>query len=318
MTFDASQYTDDNRITLLRGRKNPVDPMLPYGWMTEKERTRSGKIEETGIIFLTNRECPFRCLMCDLWKNTTDQKIPKGAIAAQIRYALDRMPSLRHIKLYNSGSFFDLGAIPEDDYPEIAYMLRDFETVIVESHPAFINRRAKEFRTMLLPELEVAIGLETASDEHLRCINKKMTTADFSKSVAFLNAEGISARAFILLRPPFMTEEEGLAMAFKSLEFAFETGVECCTIIPVRVGNGIMDDLLSKGDFTPPKLSSLEKALEYGIGLNKGRVFADTWDLGLFSDCESCFTKRVDRLTQMNLEQQILPGVICSNCSLDK
>ena len=36
----------------------------------------------TAVVFLTNRECPFRCVMCDLWMNTLDETVPRGAIAA--------------------------------------------------------------------------------------------------------------------------------------------------------------------------------------------------------------------------------------------
>ena len=75
----------------------------------EDERTESGEIAPVATILLTNRECPWRCLMCDLWQHTLAGPTPIGAIPAQIDYALAQLPSARAIKLYNSGSFFDLG-----------------------------------------------------------------------------------------------------------------------------------------------------------------------------------------------------------------
>ena len=302
---------DDNHIVFMRGNKNTVDPHIPYGWLVEKERTASGNIEETGIIFLTNRECPFHCLMCDLWKNTTDESVPVGAIPDQIRYALEKMPSLKHIKLYNSGSFFDVRAIPEADYPEIAWLLKDFETVIVECHPRLINEKCLKFRDMLTSNLNIALGLETVNPEILKLLNKQMTLDDFAKASEFLSENKIRSRAFILLRPPLLTEAEGIFWAERSIDFAFSSGIECCTIIPVRAGNGIMDKLMDKGDFNLPEIYSLEKVLEYGIGLKKGRVFADTWDLSLFSKCEKCTKKRTDRLVEMNLNQVIPVEVEC-------
>ena len=86
-------------------------------------------------LFLTNRECPFRCLMCDLWKHTLEETVPVGAIPAQIDFALERLPPAKHIKLYNSGNFFDPQAIPREDYAEIARRVRSFDTLIVENHP---------------------------------------------------------------------------------------------------------------------------------------------------------------------------------------
>jgi len=301
-------------IVSTRGKKNHIDPQKPYSWLVEKERTRSGKIEDTGTIFLSNLECPFRCLMCDLWKNTTNKSVRTGDIPNQIEWALKQMPEVKHLKLYNSGNFFDKKAIPEEDYSQIASLLSDFETVIVESHPKFINKKCLLFKEMLKPELEVAIGLETVHLDVLQKLNKQMTLNDFSKAVRFLAKNGIRSRAFILLRPPFLSESEGIFWANKSIDYAFEVGVQCCTVIPVRAGNGAMDILMKKGDFSFPMLSSLERVLEYGIGLSSGRVFADVWDLELFSDCEKCFDERQRRLMTMNLNQKNVDQVAC-NCT---
>lgn len=294
-----------------RGKKNAVDPNRPYFWLVEKERSVSGKIEDTAIIFLTNKECSFHCLMCDLWKNTTDRSVPAGDIPDQIEWALEQMPEVKHLKLYNSGSFFDERAIPEADYKRIASLISSFETVIVESHPKLINEKCLRFRDMLKPELQVAIGLETVHPEILQKLNKQMTLEDFNNSVSYLTQNGIRSRAFVLLRPPFLSESEGVYWAKRSIDFAFDVGVESCVVIPVRAGNGAMDLLMENGDFSLPNIHSLETVLEYGIELHAGRVFADVWDLGLFSSCKICFDQRVSRLTAMNLSQSLTDRVKC-------
>ncbi|MCF6180899.1 hypothetical protein [Lutibacter sp.] len=301
-------------IVSKRGKKNLVDPQKPYAWLIEKERTSSGNIEDIGIIFLTNKECPFHCLMCDLWKNTTDKSVPIGAIPNQIKWALAKIPKVKHLKLYNSGSFFDKKAIPEEDYEKIASLLSNFETVIVESHPKFINKRCLHFNDLLDAKLEVAIGLETVHPEVIKKLNKQMTLDDFKNSVAFLSKNNIKSRAFILLRPPFLSENEGVYWAKKSIDFAFETGIESCTIIPIRAGNGAMDFLQKKGDFSVPTIQSLENVLEYGVNQNKGNVFADVWDLQLFSNCDTCLNERIERITNININQRVIEKVTCS-CS---
>jgi radical SAM enzyme (TIGR01210 family) len=302
----------DQWIVSVRGSKNPVDKRKPYAWLAEKERTVDGKIEDTAIIFLTNSECPFHCLMCDLWKNTTNGPSPAGAIPDQIAWALEHLPEARHLKLYNSGSFFDERAIPESDYKRIASIIDHFETVIVESHPRLINEKCLRLRDMIKPDLQVAMGLETIHPEILPLLNKKMTLADFSESVRYLKEHNILSRAFILLKPPFLSESEGIYWAQRSIDFAFDCEVECCTIIPVRPGNGATDKLQEQGFFMPPDIHSLETVLEYGIRMNKGRVFADVWDLGLFSACNKCLDVRTNRLIQMNLKQEIVEKVECS------
>ncbi|MBS1232019.1 MAG: Radical superfamily protein, partial [Bacteroidetes bacterium] len=172
MNEDPGLNIDDRWILSKRGEKNAVNPRKPYAWLVEKERTASGIIEDTAIIFLTNRECPFHCLMCDLWKNTTDVSVPAGAVPEQIEWALKQLPEARNLKLYNSGSFFDERAIPEEDYTSIASLVKNFETVIVESHPRLINEKCLIFRDMLKPDLQIALGLETVHTEVLRKLNK--------------------------------------------------------------------------------------------------------------------------------------------------
>jgi radical SAM enzyme (TIGR01210 family) len=299
-------------IVSCRGKKNRVDPRKPYAWLVEKERTSSGTIEDIATIFLTNRECPFHCLMCDLWKNTSNRSVPDGAIPDQIEWALNHMPEIKHLKLYNSGSFFDKKAIPEKDYQKIASLLNNFKTVIVESHPLFINEECLRFRDMIKPDLQIAIGLETVNTEILKKLHKRMTLEDFAESVNFLLNHDIFTRAFILLRPPFLSESEGVFWAERSLDFAFSAGVECCVIIPVRAGNGAMDLLLDEGIFTLPDIRSLEKVLEYGIERQAGRIFADVWDLKLFSKCVKCLDGRSRRLTEMNLSQKLSKRIKCT------
>ncbi len=302
----------DKWIVSCRGDKNIIDPQRPYAWNIEKERTSSGTVEDVATIFLTNRECPFHCLMCDLWKNTTDRSVPEGAIPAQIELALNNMPSTKNLKLYNSGSFFDKKAIPEKDYEKIASLISSYETVIVESHPAFINEDCLRFRDMIKSDLQIAIGLETVNTEILKKLNKRMVLGDFVTSVNFLLEHDIFTRAFILVRPPFVSESEGIFWAERSLDFAFNAGVECCVLIPVRAGNGAMDQLLERGIFSMPDIGSLEMVLEYGIEQQAGRVFADVWDLKLFSKCDRCLDRRIKRLIEMNLEQKYIRSIKCT------
>lgn len=300
-----------NEILQARPPKDIVDVRRPYAFLVEPECSANGLVEDVATIFLTNRECPFRCLMCDLWKNTTDERVPVGAIPEQIDYALARLPPAKHVKLYNSGNFFDHQAIPPEDYEAIAQRLTGFETVIVENHPKLIGDDCLRFRDLIEGELEIAIGLETAHPGVLERLNKQMTVAAVGEAVHLLSAEEIATRAFILLRPPFMSEPEGVEWAIRSIKFAFDAGVSCCSVIPTRDGNGIMEQLRSAGDFAPPSLASLEEVLQAGLEMQRGRVFVDLWDVEKLFDCERCGPARRDRLHKMNLTQQILPFVAC-------
>jgi archaeosine synthase beta-subunit len=298
-------------ILAARGRKNIVDPFQPYAYLVEEERSASGEIVPVATVFLTNRECPFHCLMCDLWRNTTDESVPDGAIPAQIDFALSRLPNARQIKLYNSGNFFDPRAIPRGDYAAIAERVNGFENVIVENHPRLCGEDCLRFRDRLRTELEVALGLETVHPEVLPALNKQMTVEDFDHAATFLLSIGIAVRTFVLLRPPFLSEAQGIAWALRSIEHAFARGAGCCSIIPTRAGNGIMDHLQQRSKFSPPTLRSLETVLARGIQMAAGRVIADLWDAHRFSNCDRCCSARIERLRQMNLTQRIQGEVAC-------
>lgn len=304
----------DREIVAARPPKNTVDPWQPYAFLVEPERTPAGQVEDVATIFLTNRECPFRCVYCDLWKNTTDQRVPIGAIPAQIDYALERLPAAKHVKLYNSGNFFDVHAIPPEDYGAIADRTRRFATVIVENHPKLCGDRCLEFRDLLNGDLEVALGLETANPQILASLNKQMTVDDYQRAAAFLCHRGIRVRTFIMLKLPGMTESEGIEWALRSVDVALAAGSECCSIIPTRTGNGTLDRLAAAGLFSPPALSSLESFFEAALDIarGRGRVFVDLWDAGGPGGCSRCRQPRRDRLSSMNLLQARLPPIRCT------
>src|SRR5437773_9262374 len=196
----------DQWVLARRPFRNAVGPRRPYAFLAEAERAESGEVVSVAAIFLTNRECPWRCLMCDLWTNTLTEPVPEGAIPAQIAYALPRLPPARWVKLYNSGSFFDPKAIPPGDYEEIAKILSGAERVIVESHPALVGNASVAFRDSLKGRLEVALGLETIHPEVLPRLNKRMTLEQFRRAADFLGREGIAVRAFVLVGLPFANE----------------------------------------------------------------------------------------------------------------
>jgi radical SAM enzyme (TIGR01210 family) len=289
---------DDDWIVSRRPARPQHDPWKPQGVLVEKERTRQGAVEDVATIFLTNRECPFRCLMCDLWKYTTQERVPDGAVASQVEQALAGLAGVGHVKLYNAGNFFDAQAIPAGDLPRIGERVADHRTVLVECHPRLVGRRVLEFRDRLRGELQVAMGLETVHPDLLPRLNKRMTLDDFAGAARFLAEHEIPVRAFLLLRPPLLGEDEGLEWAKRGLDWAFAHGVECCVIIPTRAGNGAMEELQSRGLFQPPSLAALEAALVYGLSLGKGRVFADLWDVR--GDAET-----LARLERMNLEGRV-------------
>jgi radical SAM enzyme (TIGR01210 family) len=249
--------------------------------------------------------------MCDLWKNTLSGTVSDGAIPRQISFALRQLPPATCVKLYNSGSFFDPHAIPPTDHQEIADRVADYDRVIVESHPALIGEASLRFRDLLKGKLEVAMGLETVHPVGLEKLNKRLSVSQFAHAASYLREHGIGLRAFVLVHPPFVALDDAVYWDQRSIDFAFQSGADTVSLILTRAGNGAMDRLIESGDFTPPPLDALEAALDYGIRLGRGRVFADLWDLSSSLRCEACASSRINRLRRVNDTQLLLRPPTC-------
>ena len=305
---------DNLEIERLRPSRNTLDPDIPYHFLQEEEPDANGVLQKVNTIFLTGKECSFKCLMCDLWKNTLSGPTQPGAILRQIDHALKRLPAVDVIKLYNSSNFFDPKAIPPADYPGIIERLRSYKRVVVENHPKLCGESCLEFKDQLNGKLEIAMGLETIHPDVLPKLNKQLTPEDFKQAASFLRSNDIDVRAFILLNPPYLTDaRENVEWVIRTVKFAFESGTQCCSIIATRSGNGIMETLAEQGLYTAPSLDTLEEVFETALLLKKGRVFVDTWEIGFLSNCPKCFQARKDRMELMNLHQQVYPRINC-NC----
>jgi hypothetical protein len=244
-----------------------------------------------------------------------------GAIPNQIRFALSELEKDSHdwppreIKLYNNGNFFDSQAIPLEDEPEIAKLVHGFETVIVENHPRLCTNRCIEFQQRITPaQLEIAIGLETSQPRVLESLNKGMTLEDYDRAVERLTGNQIRVRTFILHGTPFIPRHLHADVTTASVNYAFDRGVNCCSLIATRTGNGIMDELLKRGEYEPPTSDSIEKVHSAAIALNRGRVFFDVWDIDRFFSCDLCRGRRVGRIRRMNRSQSIEPVIECEKC----
>ena len=318
----VSAYPSRGRTAWILAQRPPrtagLDPNAPHGAFRERERLSSGAVVDTGVVLLTNRECPWRCLMCDLWKGTTVESVPGGAIPRQVELAVRTWSASGElpvqVKLYNSGSFFDPAAIPPADYAPVARRIAFARNVVVESHPLLVGDRARELRDLLPGTLEVALGLETAHPEVLEKLNKGFDLAQFARAAEFLARERIAMRAFVLVNPPFLDGPSGLEWAVKSAEFAFGCGAAAVTLIPTRMGNGAMERLRESGEFAESTLGMLEGAQRAALALGRGRVFADTWGLEPLSRCPRCFAARRARLRAVNRLQSVIGPVRCEAC----
>jgi radical SAM enzyme (TIGR01210 family) len=324
--YPAAARARDRFVLDRRAARPAHDPWRYQNLIVEDERGADGRSVRTATVFLTGRECPWRCVMCDLWRFTTVTNTPSSAIPAQIALArgVASGEAVRQFKLYNAGSFFDPRAVPEGDYHAIAVELAGLERVIVESHPSLIGPRLDRFLEALdggvgsgiPPSLEVAMGLETAHPAALEQLHKRMTVDDFAEAAARLRERAVALRVFLLIAPPFVPDGEQDAWLLRSIDAAFSCGAAVVSLVPTRAGNGALEALREEGEFRPPGLADIERSADaaHGHVAGRGRLFVDIWDLERFADCAHCRDGRKARLRTMNIEQRVVPKPPCSHC----
>lgn len=327
-TTYPERHADRDRFVLdHRGIRPKHDPWRHHGVLVEDERARSGDVVRAATVFLTGRECPWRCVMCDLWRFTLETDTPPGAIPHQIELAIDELRAARtplptHIKLYNAGSFFDRRAVPTADYDAIAAHLGQFDHVIVESHPALVGSCVDDLLASLaahpgprgVPTLEVAMGLETTNPTALDRLHKRMTMADFASAADELRARGVSLRVFLLVFPPFVPARDQDVWLGRSVDAAFACGASAVSLIPLRLGNGSLEALGPDVAVARPRLKDVERVFDAALSRARGRLFVDLWDLDHIASCPDCLAERRERLARMNCEQCVLPPVACASC----
>jgi len=65
-SYPAAGPARDRFVVERRGPRPNHDPWRYQGLILEDERAATGTIDRLATVFLTGRECPWRCAMCDL------------------------------------------------------------------------------------------------------------------------------------------------------------------------------------------------------------------------------------------------------------
>jgi radical SAM enzyme (TIGR01210 family) len=306
----------DREIRNLRPAKEYVDPYRAHGSLVEDERRPDGTTERTLSVFLAGAECPFTCTFCDLWRWTIDGPTLPGALTRQLESVLQSLdgPAPDRLKIYNASNFFDRRAVPAEDVLGIARLATPFGAVTVESHASTIGPKTLAFARQISGRLEVATGLETIHPVAIAHLNKRLDLSRFDSAAAFLAANGVDLRVFVLLGAPYVGAEESVAWTVRTVAYAVERGAAVVSIIPVRGGNGELERLQALGKFTPPTVAQLEEAVDLCLQLTGAVVTADLWDVERLTPCQGCASERIERLRQINVTGRAQPRIACAVC----
>ncbi|MCJ2555947.1 MAG: archaeosine biosynthesis radical SAM protein RaSEA [Candidatus Thermoplasmatota archaeon] len=288
------------------------DPERFISTWTEQE-VLDGETIECHVIILRTKGCYWSrtsgCSMCGYIDDCAED-VPSEGILTQFGEAMKRHGGQRFLKIYTSGSFLDGDEIGID---AVQRMLTDAlaraDRVLIESRPEFVSRERLEE----LPEpnrIEIAMGLESASDEVLQnSINKKMDFEDFRNACELCRDLGIGVRAYVLVKPPFLTEKEAVMDAAAAARSASGLA-DVVSLNPVNVQrNTLVEYLWNRGEYRPPWLWTVLDVVERSRDTDS-RVVVSTAGAGSrrgAHNCGGCDSAIIDFLREFSLDGSASP-----------
>ena len=258
------------------------DYEIRNGFLNEKRIKRL-------IIYLRSSGCQWMlddpnggCTMCGHISGTTQgEKISAQNYIEQFDKAIDKFDFSESpmVCIYNAGSFLNDNEMPKEARDHILKKVASIDAVkhiIIESRPEYITTStlscAKDITVG--KTLEIGIGVES-SDSYIRevCLNKGFDEHLFANSIEIMNKLNIKALAYILAKPPFLSEKRAINDSIKTIKWAFENGVDVVSLEPVSVQKNTLVHLLYKmGLYRPQWIWSVLEIIKQVHGYGAIRI----------------------------------------------
>jgi radical SAM enzyme (TIGR01210 family) len=249
------------------GSKRMKDPRRSVT-MWREEELLDGKAVKALVAILETRGCSHDrdhggCTMCGYSGDTPQRPPTEEDLLAQVEHVASRREDARWVKLYTSGSMIDPEEVPPPVLEAVVEAFGDADMLTVESRAEHVTTRRVEALGDT-SRREVAIGLESACDTVLTdAVHKGMTLREFQRAAGMVKDSGARLRAYVLLKPPFLTEAEAIEDAVEAASAALEAGADVVSLNPVSVhGDTVVDYLHYRGESEPPWLWSVVRVLE--------------------------------------------------------
>jgi len=234
-----------------------------------QERYGNELLDCLTIIF-KSRGCTWsKCRMCsyrhERYSGHQSPETIADHLRAQLAWVTSQYKSeeYRMVKIFTSGSFFDPAEVPAEFLSDVASRFRG-KLIIAETRPEFVNPDVLSSFIELLDNgtwkipLYCAIGLETASDTiRDKSINKGFSFQDFKRASAVAHTAGTGVKAYLLVKPLFLTEEEAVSDMKRSIRditaYTDMISMNPCTV----QRNTELEYYWKRGAYRPPYLWSV-------------------------------------------------------------
>ncbi len=244
----------------------------PASWRGQ-ERYGNELLDCLTIIFRSGGCTWSQCRMCSYRHERYPGHPSPESIAGHLRSQLAwvtrqyRSEDYQMVKIFTSGSFFDPEEVPVEFLVEVASVFRG-KLIIAETRPEFVDPdilspfiEKLDNGTWKIP-LYCAMGLETSSDTiRDKSINKGFSFEDFRHASAAAHTAGAGVKAYLLLKPLFLTEGEAVADMKRSIRDTLPYA-DMISMNPSTVQrNTEMEYYWKRGAYRPPYLWSILSVL---------------------------------------------------------
>jgi radical SAM enzyme (TIGR01210 family) len=248
-----------------RRRQASWDASRPATVYTTPEMLPDGTPCSAATVILRTKGCHWwwssGCTFCGYFNDTRDD-VTEADLQAQWDWSaakLNGFADVQMVKVYTSGSLLEDREIPVGFQERV---LRECAErglhLIVESRTEQLTQEKLAWATSINADFTVAIGLEAYDDEVLRFhVNKGFSVRSYDRAVANLKEAGLRVKAYLMFKPPFMSEADALDHIVDWIA-AIAKDADEISINPMNIQGGTVIDRLHRArQYRPPWLWSL-------------------------------------------------------------
>lgn len=260
-----------------------VDYSVEYDQKSEQQQVEAyyqsvhDKSLDKDVIILRTSGCTKglrqndKCHHCGICKSHfTSARCPDDVFESFLDgFSELNLSKVAKLGIYCLGSFFDDDEVTPETREKIYECIKEqafHAKVIFESHPKYINKEKIAHLRHRMPIHRVAVGVGfDAKNDFIRnvILNKSISVKMFETAVATLKEFGVEVIGYVCLKPPFLSEFEGICEATRTGRYMHELGADTISIEPLAVQVGTLPHALWRtGRYKVPWLWSAVEAAQ--------------------------------------------------------
>lgn len=267
------------------------------------------------------------CTMCGFYAATTaGAPISSEEYQEQVFDVLSRYPADQFavIGLYNAGNILNEDEMPLKTLETICQRIAQnphIRRLSLEAQPKFIDEKKLRRISSILGgrEIELGMGIESLNEKVKDlCINKPYPNALLKKKVQVLHNLGVIPKAYLLLKPPFLTESEAVEDYLHSYTMLNEMGVQRidCETMTIEEYT-LVHQLWQHGQYRTPWLWSIitimDQLRNYPLYFTPFRYIVNS--IAVAHNCEQCNQRVTEKIFSYQDRQITLEELLQEDCS---